>query len=180
MATQNSSELLPVENPNWRIGFIMLSVFTVLLFIGEVVLLELARQAALQLDSVYLTIHLVNSYGPITLGTWAVGGWLSLCIIFGCTHPTKKPNYQRLVSFGFAVCLFLAYLWFQRTILYANLDYGTTPPTFPFDIAWIELPLNIVLNLFFSVFIASASWLVWYKWLRHLSHISAMKKTDSS
>ena len=61
MSDSDSSKLVAAENSQWRRSFYLSTIVTALLFGGEAIMLELARQAALWMDSMWLTIH-IESY----------------------------------------------------------------------------------------------------------------------
>lgn len=167
MSGSDSSKLVPVDDSLWRRGFFLLSIVTILLFLGSTLLLELARQAALQMDSIWLTINIANSVLPIVFGTAMTATVTGMMIVFACTHPRhESKDYGRSLSLSFIVFLYIAILWESRILLEATLDYSTSPPVYPISVAFMEIPLNMGMNLMFSVFLVFIIVYSWYRWLR--------------
>lgn len=167
MSGADTSKAVPVENSAWRIGFILVSVATAVFFFGEVVLLELARQAAMQSNQVYLNIHMINSYLPILWGTILIGVWTATLVVFASTHPKSATrNLEGIVMSMFGVYSVLAFIWFYRAILVAYWDYSTSPPVYPIYRALFWIPMNIYSNIFMILIIVFLSAFAWYRWLR--------------
>ena len=140
---------------------------TALLFAGVAILLELARQAVFQMDSMRLTIHIVNSGLPLLFGTAMTAVVTGMIIVFACTHPRQNPqDYGSGVGLSFAMFFYIGMIWNSRTLLVANLDYSTSPPLYPLSVVFMEIPLNIGNSLLFILLLGFVITIAWYKWLR--------------
>jgi hypothetical protein len=81
----------------WRIGYLVLSIAIVAIFIAMTVLLEITRQITLIVDLGYASPFWFSVFILLVIQGFLVGMWLSIQIIFGCTHPINKPYYWRWV-----------------------------------------------------------------------------------
>lgn len=172
MSGSDSSKLVPVENSLWRTGFFLFSLTTALLFGGVVILLELARQAALRMDSMWLTIHIANSGLPLIWGTAMTAIVTGMMIVFACTHPRQESrDYGASIRVSFTVFFYVAVIWDIRMLLAATLDYSTSPPTYPLSVFFLEIPINMGLSLGFILFLGVIVAIAWYKWLRRSSSV---------
>ena len=170
MNGSDSSKLVPVENSQWRKSFYLFTFVTALLFVGVAMLLVLAHQAALQLDSMWLTIHIANSQLPLIFGTAMTAVVTGMIIVFACTHPRQdSKDYWNSVSLSFVVFFYIAFIWNGRMLLAATLDYSTSPPLYPLSVVFMQLPLNISQSLLFIIFLGFVVTIAWFKWLRSSS-----------
>ncbi|MFX1509956.1 MAG: hypothetical protein ACFFBR_06590 [Promethearchaeota archaeon] len=164
-----SQEVL-VQKSSWRIGFYLVAIGAVLMFLWEAIVLELARQMALQSNQQYLSIHIMNSYVPMNFGTILIGVWTALLVVFACTHPkSSNKNIEKIVFSMFGIYMMLSLMWFNRTILFAYWDYSTSPPMFPIYEALINLPVNIVGSVVMLGLIVVISAFTWYRYLKYVS-----------
>lgn len=170
MNGSNPSKMVPVENSLWRKSFYLFSIVTALLFAGVAILLELARQYALSMDLMWLTIHIANSGLPLLFGTAMTAVVTGMIIVFACTHPQQNPqDYGSGVGLSFAVFFYIGIIWNSRMLLVANLDFSTNPPLYPLSVVFMEIPLNIANSLWFIIFLGFVITIAWYKWLRSSS-----------
>ncbi len=172
----NEIQKVLVQKSSWRNGFYLVTIVAALMFLLQAVILELARQMALQSNHVYLGIHIVNSYLPINFGTILIGVWTALVFILICTHPqSTTKDIERMVYRIAIVFLALSWIWFLRTSLFGYWDYSTIPPVFPIHEALTNLPSNIYGSVSMIGIITILSVYTWYRWLRPSSW-----KLDSS
>jgi hypothetical protein len=172
MIESGTSKLVPVENSQWRKSFYFFTIVTALFFVGEVILLEQARQAALRMDSMWLTIHIANSLLPLLLGTVMTSAVTGMIIVFACTHPRQDPkDYGASVGLSVSVFMYIALIWTNRMLLEATLDYSSSPPLYPLSVVFMEIPLNMSMSLGFLLFLGLIVAMAWYKWLWRLGSL---------
>lgn len=92
MSGSEASKLIPVKNSTWRKGFYVFFIVTALLFASVAINLELARQAALRLDQIWLTIYIQNSGLPFLFGTAMTAVVMGMIIVFASTQPHQKSQ----------------------------------------------------------------------------------------
>ena len=177
MNESNLNQWNPVKDKAWRTGFFFLVAVTALAFAGSYLYLESARQAALQMDTTWLTIGIANSHLPFMFGTAMMALVLSTVTLFVANHPrSRQKDIINILAINFIIFMYLGLLWFQRIMLAGQLDYSVNPPQYPLLVLYLELPINITSSLittFVPVFLAV---IVWFRWLRPSSWEPAENK----
>ncbi|MFX1576710.1 MAG: hypothetical protein ACFFCF_06015 [Promethearchaeota archaeon] len=153
-------ELYPGFNRVWRVGFIILTIAIISLFVSQLVLFELVRQAMLQSVWWLASPNSFFNFILIVSITVLIGAWYSMIVVFGCTHP-KHPKYGEWVTNGLLVATFVSLCWgeFIQYFHWANL---MPPPD------WGILNILVANSIIFTIigfFIAIQSIVVWWKWL---------------
>lgn len=167
MADNQIKELYPGLVRVWRIGYVVLSIAIVAIFISIVVLLEITRQLALVVHYSFASPFLFSVLILLFIQGVLVGMWLSMQVIFGCTHPTHKPYYWRWVLLGFTVMWFMTLTIFQFTNMMGY--FRVLPVYFPLLVFLNELILVNITSLIMVFYFAAMSVVMWVKWLKPLT-----------
>ncbi len=151
----------------WRIGYLVLSAAIVAIFITMTMLLEITRQITVLIDWGYASPFWFSVFILLLIQGFLVGMWLSIQIIFGCTHPVHKPHYWRWLLLGIYVIGFMTITMFQFASM---LGYFRVLPIY-FDLLGFlnELIMVIILNLIMAFFFTTMSAVMWFKWLKPLT-----------
>ncbi|MFX0168356.1 MAG: hypothetical protein ACFE89_03265 [Candidatus Hodarchaeota archaeon] len=162
-----SEKWIPAKDKRWRDGFLLIWLFTVALFAGNVFFLERGRQAALQLDTLWLTINIANSTPPFLLGNATAVVMIGIIIMFVSTHPnTRQKDIENIILRSFIISLYIGILWYFRIGLAGTLDQSMSPPQYPISVVSIELPTNIIASLAIIIFLTILTLYSWYTWIR--------------
>lgn len=164
MTTNQSSES-DLRISSRRTQFFISSVVIISLFLSTVVFAALAWLAALQLNWGLSSTFWFFGLIPLFIGAFLVGGWLSMLVIIGSTHPVHKPHHWRWINFGlFTMLLITITVWnwaFMGRLYNREPDY--------LFLNSYQLPVLIVYNFIVTLFIAAASATIWYKWLKPIT-----------
>ncbi|MFW9985326.1 MAG: hypothetical protein ACFFDJ_02045 [Candidatus Odinarchaeota archaeon] len=167
MVNNEINELYPGTLRLWRIGYIVLSAAIVSIFIAMTVLLEITRQIALIIDWGYASPFCFSVLILFLIQGFLVGMWLSIQIIFGCTHPIHKPHYWRWILLGIYIVGFMTITIFQFAIMWG---FFRVPPIY-FDLLGFLIYLIMVSinNVIMAFLFAAMSAVMWFKWLKPLT-----------
>ncbi|MFX1540538.1 MAG: hypothetical protein ACFFBX_07185 [Promethearchaeota archaeon] len=167
MVNNEINELYPGTLRLWRIGYIVLSAAIVSIFIAMTVLLEITRQITLIIDWGYASPFCFSVLILFLIQGFLVGMWLSIQIIFGCTHPIHKPHYWRWILLGIYIVGFMTITIFQFAIMWG---FFRVPPIY-FDLLGFLIYLIMVSinNVIMAFLFAAMSAVMWFKWLKPLT-----------
>ncbi len=167
MVNNEINELYPGTLRLWRIGYIVLSAAIVSIFIAMTVLLEITRQITLIIDWGYSSPFCFSVLILFLIQGFLVGMWLSIQIIFGCTHPIHKPHYWRWILLGIYIVGFMTITIFQFAIMWG---FFRVPPIY-FDLLGFLIYLIMVSinNVIMAFLFAAMSAVMWFKWLKPLT-----------
>lgn len=144
----------------WRVGFIILTIAIISLFVSQLILFELVRQALLKSVWWLASPNLFINFILIMAITVLIGAWYSMIVVFGCTHP-KHPKYGEWVTSGLLNATFVSACW-GEFIQYFHWVNFTTPPNYQ---VLNILVTNSIIFVIIGFFIAIQSIVVWWKWL---------------
>jgi len=165
MGNEEGKGRYPGLIPCWRIGYVVLSAAITAIFAATAVLLEVSRQTALtsgyggdSLPFVFLALILLLVQG------FVVGVWLTMTVIFGCTHPVHGRCHWRWPILGLTVTGFMSNTIFQFTSLLCH--FRVPPAYFNLPAFLSELLAVSIMNLVMAVLFVAVSLLVWFAWLK--------------